>query len=143
MKLTESEWQIMNVLWEHHPASARDLTERLPEENSWAYTTIKTMLSRLVAKTAVSERKKGNTSIYEPLVTRQKARRSALAALMNQAFEFTTIFFQFPFGLFAIVDDPQRAHHSFRCTVGITQQARADGAMQQGVILVFEIDFEI
>ncbi len=86
MRLTESEWQIMNALWRQHPATARELAEYLPPEVQWAYTTIKTMLSRLVAKQAVSERKRGNTSVYEPLVSRQKARGSAVKALMNQAF---------------------------------------------------------
>ena len=87
MKLTEMEWQIMNALWSRYPATARDLTEYLPEDNQWAYTTIKTMLTRLVAKNAVSERKRGNTSVYEPLVSRKKARSSALRSLLNQAFD--------------------------------------------------------
>jgi predicted transcriptional regulator len=87
MKLTESEWQIMNALWQGHPATARELAERLPEEVSWAYTTIKTMLTRLVAKKVVSERKRANTSLYEPLVSRDRARRSAVRSLLDQAFD--------------------------------------------------------
>ena len=77
MKLSESEWQIMNALWSGHPATARDLAERFPDEVTWAYTTIKTMLSRLVAKGAVAESKRGNTSVYEPLVSRRRARRGS------------------------------------------------------------------
>jgi len=87
MRLSESEWQIMNVLWQCHPATAREIAERLPAEVNWAYTTIKTMLTRLMGKGAVSEVKRGNTSVYEPLVTREKARGSALGALLNQAFD--------------------------------------------------------
>ena len=87
MKLTEAEWQIMNVLWERYPATARGISERLPQEVSWAYTTIKTLLTRLVGKGAVSESKKGNTSIYEPLLTRKNARRNAIKILANQAFD--------------------------------------------------------
>jgi BlaI family penicillinase repressor len=89
MKLSKSEWQIMNALWRRHPATARELIEYLPKDVQWAYTTIKTMLTRLVAKNAVSERKRGNTSVYEPLISRQKARRSALRSLLNQAFDGT------------------------------------------------------
>ena len=87
MKLTEAEWQIMNVLWERYPATARGIAERLPQEVSWAYTTIKTLLTRLVGKGAVKEGKKGNTSIYEPLLTRKSARRNAIKILANQAFD--------------------------------------------------------
>lgn len=87
MKLSESEWQIMNALWRDHPATAREVSERLPRDVQWAYTTIKTMLTRLVAKHAVAEQKRGNTSVYEPLVTQEKARSSALKSLLNQAFD--------------------------------------------------------
>lgn len=87
MKLSEAEWQIMNALWKKNPATARDLTERLPKDTNWAYTTIKTMLSRLVNKGIVSEKKNGNTSVYEPLLSKNKARSKAILNLANQAFD--------------------------------------------------------
>ena len=89
MKLSEAEWQIMNALWKKNPATARDLIEHLPKNTNWAYTTIKTMLTRLVTKNAISERKKGNTSVYEPLLSKSKARKNAVLSLMNQAFDGT------------------------------------------------------
>jgi BlaI family penicillinase repressor len=87
MKLTEAEWQIMNALWRKHPATAREIMDRLDRRVNWAYTTIKTMLTRLVEKRAVGEVKQGNTSVYEPLVSQQKARLSAFHSLLDQAFE--------------------------------------------------------
>ena len=87
MKLTDAEWQIMNVLWERYPATARGISERLPENINWAYTTIKTLLTRLVEKGVVKETKNGNTSIYEPIITRRTAQRVALKTLVNQAFD--------------------------------------------------------
>ncbi len=87
MKLTQAEWQIMNALWEKHPATARDIMSRLPGDVKWAYTTLKTMLSRLVEKEAVSEKKLANTSIYEPLVSQHKARLSAFKSLLDQSFD--------------------------------------------------------
>ena len=86
MKLTQAEWQIMNSLWEKHPATARDIMSRLPKDVRWAYTTLKTMLSRLVEKEAVSEQKQSNTSIYEPLISQRKARLSAFRLLLDQSF---------------------------------------------------------
>ncbi|MHC4216037.1 MAG: BlaI/MecI/CopY family transcriptional regulator, partial [Planctomycetota bacterium] len=59
MKLTEAEWLIMNALWHKHPATARQIAERLPAGVKWAYTTIKTMLTRLVEKNALTESKRG------------------------------------------------------------------------------------
>ncbi len=87
MKLTEAEWQIMNTLWEDWPATGRQIADRLPENVNWAYTTIKTMLTRLADKQAVKETKKGSIGIYEPILSRQNARRNALKSLANQAFD--------------------------------------------------------
>ncbi|HOK94597.1 MAG TPA: BlaI/MecI/CopY family transcriptional regulator [Anaerohalosphaeraceae bacterium] len=87
MKLTEAEWQIMNALWQDWPATARQIAERLPKDVNWAYTTIKTMLKRLSDKKAVKEIKNGNVGVYEPILTRQNARRNALKLLVNQAFD--------------------------------------------------------
>ncbi len=87
MKLTDAEWQIMNALWSGSPATARQIADRLAGKVDWAYTTIKTMLTRLSDKNAVKESKKGNMSVYEPILTRQAARRSALKGLVNQAFD--------------------------------------------------------
>ena len=87
MKLTEAEWQIMNSLWENFPATTRQIADRLGDEVDWAYTTIKTMLTRLANKNAVKETKKGNVAVYEPLLSRPQAQRNALKSLANQAFD--------------------------------------------------------
>ena len=87
MKLTEAEWQIMNALWQEHPATARQIMNRLPVGIHWAYTTVKTMLTRLVEKEAVREAKKANTSLYEPVVSQRRARLSAFRSLLDQAFD--------------------------------------------------------
>ena len=87
MKLTDAEWQIMNALWQGHPATAREIADRLPPTVKWAYTTIKTMLTRLKEKRAVRERKRNTTSVYDPLVSKRRAQRTALKDLVNQAFE--------------------------------------------------------
>ncbi len=87
MRLTQAEWQLMNALWEKHPASAREVGENLPRGTKWAYTTIKTMLTRLAAKGAVAERMEGKTAQYEPLVTRRRARLAAVASLAQDAFD--------------------------------------------------------
>ena len=87
MKLTETQWQIMNALWQQSPATAREIADRLPKNIDWAYTTVKTMLSRLVEKKAVAETKKGNLGVYEPLLTRKNAQRTAIKSMVNQAFD--------------------------------------------------------
>jgi BlaI family transcriptional regulator, penicillinase repressor len=87
MKLTDAEWALMNCVWQKHPATVREIADSLPKNREWAYTTIKTMLDRLVEKGVLSESKKGISSIYSPLVTKSAARASALKTLANHAFD--------------------------------------------------------
>ncbi len=86
MKLTEAEWQVMKALWIEHPATARQVVDRLPRTVRWAYTTVKTMLTRLAEKGAVREGKEGSISWYDPLVSERNARLHAVRALLDQAF---------------------------------------------------------
>lgn len=87
MKLSDTEWQIMNALWKNNPATAREVINQIPGEVRWAYTTVKTMLTRLVAKKAVSEHKRGNTSFYEPLVEQQDAHKNAVNNLFDKVLD--------------------------------------------------------
>jgi BlaI family penicillinase repressor len=89
MKLSEAEWQVMKALWRCQPATVRELIQHLPPEVNWAYTTVKTMLTRLASKQVVSERKHKNTSVYEARISPEKARHSALRTFLNQAFDGT------------------------------------------------------
>jgi BlaI family transcriptional regulator, penicillinase repressor len=84
MKLSENEWKIMNALWKNSPATAREIVAHIPENVEWAYTTVKTMLSRLVTKGAVSEHKRGNTSFYEPLIQQENARKNAFTNMFDR-----------------------------------------------------------
>ncbi len=87
MKLSDAEWQIMNAIWKKHPATAREIIGQMEGKVDWAYTTVKTMLSRLVVKKAVSEIKLGNTSTYAPLVDRNHAQQNALRTMFDRVLD--------------------------------------------------------
>jgi len=87
MKLTEPEWLVMNALWEKHPATVKDIVAQVCGKADWAYTTVKTMLDRLTDKRIVRKTKQGITGYYEPILTRQQARRTALRAVLDHAFD--------------------------------------------------------
>ena len=87
MKLSENEWKIMNALWKKSPVTAREIIDQIPGKVEWAYTTVKTMLSRLVAKEAIEEHKRGNVSFYQPLIAEERTRRSALAELFDKVLD--------------------------------------------------------
>jgi predicted transcriptional regulator len=85
-ELTDAEWSVMNALWEIAPATARGVLEAVRSRTGWAYTTVRTLLERLVEKGAVRARREGNADVYTPALPRAGARKAALRALLDRAF---------------------------------------------------------
>ncbi|MHC4216423.1 MAG: BlaI/MecI/CopY family transcriptional regulator [Planctomycetota bacterium] len=67
-KISESEWQVMKVLWAKNPSTANEVVEALSETSTWKPKTVKTLLNRLVKKKAVGYEKNGREYNYYPLV---------------------------------------------------------------------------
>ena len=86
MRLSEAEWKVMRVVWRRRVVTVRDVLEDLKEETSWAYSTVKTLLSRLVEKEALTVRKRANVSQFEAVLSQQQARHSAIHSLLDKAF---------------------------------------------------------
>jgi BlaI family penicillinase repressor len=84
--LTDAEWTVMNAVWRHDPATAREVLDAVCRETGWAYTTVKTLLDRLVKKGALSSTKEGQTSVYVAALPQREARRGALRDVLRRAF---------------------------------------------------------
>jgi BlaI family penicillinase repressor len=82
----ETEWDLLEVLWEKQRATAREVTEALAKKRGWAVSTTKTMLDRMVQKELVTGRQVGHVWEYTPAVKPLEARRSAWAELVGKAF---------------------------------------------------------
>lgn len=66
-RLSEAEWEVMEVLWSAgQPLTATDIAERVPAGREWTLATVKSLLSRLLAKQAVAPRKDGRRFLYSP-----------------------------------------------------------------------------
>ncbi len=70
--VSKAEWQVLQVLWEHGPLPAREVYARLPAGHGWHIKTLKTLLTRLVAKGAAGYEKAGKTYIYRALFPREE-----------------------------------------------------------------------
>lgn len=88
--LAPAEWEAMKLFWDHGPLAARDAYARLPKDCDWAYKTLKTLLSRLVAKGALDYSQVGNSYLYRAIVERDKLTRQEVRTvfqrLMSEAF---------------------------------------------------------
>jgi BlaI family transcriptional regulator, penicillinase repressor len=85
--LTEGELRLMQVLWDRGRATVGDVVSNLQGRRTPAYNTVLTMLRILETKGYVRHDKEGRAFVYEPLIDRQQARRSAVKRLIAQFFE--------------------------------------------------------
>jgi len=86
-RIAESEWRVMQVLWEHGPQTANEVVNALSGEVTWKSRTIKTLLSRLVRKGAVRFREEGNKYRYFPAVKESECIRSETQSFVRRVYQ--------------------------------------------------------
>lgn len=69
-RISEAEHAVMEALWEKSPLSAADVCETICDQRGWSMPTVKTLLSRLVAKGAVTTEPDGRRFLYTPQLER-------------------------------------------------------------------------
>ena len=69
-RISEAEHAVMEVLWERSPMSAAEVCDKVCAERDWTMPTVKTLLSRLVAKEALGTEPVGRKFLYRPLIER-------------------------------------------------------------------------
>ena len=71
-RITDAELDVMEVLWgADAPLTAADIAERIDPTRDWTLATVKTMLSRLAAKQAISYRVEGRRFLYSAAIERE------------------------------------------------------------------------
>jgi predicted transcriptional regulator len=82
--ISETELEILKVLWEHGPGTVREIDAQLRKAGrQWAYTTVLTLLSRLQAKGYVKSDKTELAHVFKPAVTRDRLMRRRLKDLAD------------------------------------------------------------
>jgi BlaI family transcriptional regulator, penicillinase repressor len=76
-KLSKLELQIMDILWNRGACSIREIQEQFPESKRPAYTTVQTIVYRLLeGKKAVKiVRRIGNANVFDAAISRDDAGR--------------------------------------------------------------------
>lgn len=69
-RISEAEQVVMEALWRHSPLTAQEVCEQVCGPKGWSLNTVKTLLSRLVAKQAVATQPDGKRFLYSPRIDR-------------------------------------------------------------------------
>lgn len=83
-KLSRRERQIMDIIYRLEEASAKDVLDNLEDPPS--YSSVRTLLRKLVEKGHIDHRESGLKYVYYPLVARKAASKSALSNIVKTFF---------------------------------------------------------
>jgi BlaI family transcriptional regulator, penicillinase repressor len=87
-KISESEWTVMEVLWNTSPQSASEVAKSLKKETGWAENTVRTLLTRLVEKGALAvQDETGSPKLYSPAVKREACVKAESESFLDRIFQ--------------------------------------------------------
>lgn len=85
-KISDSEWEVMKVLWDQSPLSANDIAAGL-NETKWSLPTIRTLIGRLVQKKALRFEKAGREYLYSPCFSRDECTRHERRSFLRRVYD--------------------------------------------------------
>lgn len=86
ISLSNSEWHIMENLWEESPKTATQLIKAMEEETGWAKSTTKTVLKRMEQKGCIAYREGEKAREYYPLLKRDEVVESETSSFINRIY---------------------------------------------------------
>ena len=86
VELTEAEWAIIKAVWEEEPCSAPAIQATLLPHTAWTYSTVRTLMDRMVGKGLLRAEKVGHGTVFRSAVTREQAQRGELLYALKHAF---------------------------------------------------------
>jgi predicted transcriptional regulator len=86
-ELTEAEWAIVRAVWDNQPCAAPAVQEILEGERGWSYSTVKTLMDRMVSKGLLRTKRIRNLILYRSAITKREAQRSEIMRAVKRAFD--------------------------------------------------------
>ncbi|TKC19138.1 penicillinase repressor BlaI [Robertmurraya kyonggiensis] len=84
--ISESEWEVMNILWNHAPLTANEVIASLQESTDWKPKTIRTLLDRLVHKDVVGVHKDRKIYTFYPLYSQDECQRAETESFVKRIY---------------------------------------------------------
>jgi BlaI family transcriptional regulator, penicillinase repressor len=84
--ISESEWEIMTVLWEESPLTANDVISTLQERTDWKPKTVRTLLDRLVKKNVVGVNKEQRLYTFFPLYSQDECQHAEAESFVKRIY---------------------------------------------------------
>jgi BlaI family penicillinase repressor len=85
-KISESEWEVMKIIWEHGPVTSDKIIALLADEVNWTQQTIKTFINRLLKKGVLGYKKEGRWYHYYPLISKEECIKEESEFFLERVF---------------------------------------------------------
>ncbi len=85
--LGQSEWIIMEKLWEQQPRTIMQLFHALEVEPGWSKSTVNTLLGRMVDKGIIYYEDGGKARQYYPKIKREEAALAETESLLSRVYK--------------------------------------------------------
>jgi len=86
-ELTEGEWAIIQAVWDNEPCAAPAVQEELEAQKNWHYSTVKTLMDRMVTKGLLTTERIRNIILYSSAITRVQAQKGEIMRAVKRAFD--------------------------------------------------------
>ncbi|MBS1729972.1 MAG: BlaI/MecI/CopY family transcriptional regulator [Bacteroidetes bacterium] len=90
LRPTESELEILNILWERGQATVKEVHEKLSEHKTSGYTTTLKLMQIMHEKGIAKRDDSSKTHIYEANISRDKTRSQIVKKMVSSAFGGST-----------------------------------------------------
>jgi len=87
MKISAAESVIMEALWRESPRAAEAIGAEVAPGQGWSEGTVKTLINRLMKKSAIAAQKDGRRYLYRPLLAREAYVAAESQGLLDRLFE--------------------------------------------------------
>ena len=84
MKLFDSEWKVMEVLWQENDRTAKEISLRLPDTIAWHKNTTDTIIKKCIEKGAIKRREPN--FICHATITKQQVQKEETDTLVEKVF---------------------------------------------------------
>ncbi len=85
-KPTESELQILEVLWARGPSTVREVFEVIEQTRDVGYTTVLKLMQIMADKELVGRDESRRTHVYKARLTRKRTQKRLVSELIDKAF---------------------------------------------------------
>ncbi|WP_079525723.1 penicillinase repressor BlaI [Halobacillus hunanensis] len=84
--ISESEWEVMHVLWKNAPQTANEVISSLQEQTDWKPKTVRTLLDRLSRKKVIGVNKDRRVYTFFPLYSQDECQRAEAQSFIQRIY---------------------------------------------------------